>query len=171
MTVAFSVHTDLSGLGRLALKFPRLTQMEVKRALTEICLTLTRTIKAELPSASGYMRASVAWAVTLDAAAGLMEGRVFSQVPWAQPYEVGARPGKWPPRLELEEWAAIKARRHAFIRKMGVKQFAFVVARKIKRRGQAGHFVFRNTLRAAEGYIRGRLSAAVTRVTRRVNRG
>ncbi len=165
------VDADLSELGTLALRFPRLVQTEVGRALHECCLTLVRTIKIAMPATSGRMRASVSWAVDLNVARGDMVGRVFSQVPYAQAFEEGVKPGSWPPPAALEEWAEHKAKRHAFIRKMGPKRFAFIVGRQIKKRGVQGHHIFRKAFESAQAYIHGRFSAAVTRIVRRANGG
>ena len=137
----------------------------------ECVISVSRSVKKSMPAVTGFMRASVSWTVQYDQSTGMFEGKVFSQVPWVKPFEEGISPGKWPNVGWMEAWAEEKAKRHSFIREMTPKRFAFVVARKIKRKGLKGRWVFRDVFRALRPYIEGRLSAAVTRIAARANKG
>ena len=93
---------------------------------------------AGLPPAvnTALLRNSVAWRVpTVEG--HTIEGGVGTNVAYALPIEFGSRP-HWPPREAIEFWVKRKLR----VQPERTKAVAFLVARKIARRGTAPRRIF-----------------------------
>lgn len=85
---------------------------------------------------TGLLRNSVAWRIpTIDGRT--IEGGVGTNVAYALPIEFGARP-HWPPLELIEFWV----RRRLRVAESQVRSVAFLVARKIARKGTAPRQIF-----------------------------
>jgi len=85
---------------------------------------------------TGLLRNSVAWRVpTMEGRT--IQGGVGTNVAYALPVELGSRP-HWPPLAPIELWVRRKLR----IPDRRAKAVAFLVARKIARRGTAPRKIF-----------------------------
>jgi len=113
---------------------------------------------------TGIMEAAVVSRV--DAAAGLI-GRavVFVQPPadiYAGVMELGRRPGKkFPPLQAMLFW--VKTKLHIEDEKQA-RSVAFLVGRKIVKKGIAGHFMFQRALGTLQTELRGIFEASIGRV-------
>lgn len=97
------------------------------------------------PVFTGTFLGSVAKSVALGPG-GEVRATVGSPVEYAPVIEEGRRPGRFPPLAPLRVWAR---------ERLGEEGLAFVVARKIARKGIAPRPVFHNAVEAAEGRVQG----------------
>lgn len=119
-------------------KAPDIVRQELTRAMWEAELQLEPAIQAETPEgAYKNLRSSIA-AQTPRVSADTVLGVVGTAAAYAIPVELGTKP-HFPPILPLVDWV---------IAKLGVpekeaKGVAFLIARKISRRGTTGAAMFR----------------------------
>lgn len=136
---------------------PALAQRELLATMTDVTMLLEREVKDAMPSVSGLTRASV----TSDAfsvPAGVL-GVVGSAQVSAVAVELGTRP-HMPPVQALVPWV---------IEALGVepkraRSVAYLVARKIARRGTTAQKPFARTLERLEGHIVREFESAAARM-------
>lgn len=90
-----------------------------------------------------------------------IDGRVFNPVAYGMPVELGRRPGKQPPSSALELWV----RRKLGVPENRVKSVAFLVARKIGRKGTNAVQMFAKSFEEGKAAILGYFDRAAGRVT------
>ena len=126
-------------------RFEKAYQEAGKEAMAQATAVLARAIvlrferpAAGLPPAinTGLLRNSVAWRIPrVDSRT--IEGGVGTNIAYALPMEFGSRP-HWPPRAAIEFWVKRKLRVPA----QQAGAVAFLIARKIARRGTAPRRIF-----------------------------
>lgn len=89
-----------------------------------------------------------------------IEGRVFNPVAYGLPVELGRRSGKQPPSSALELWV----RRKLGVAENRVKSVAFLVARKIGRKGTNAVLMFKQAFEAGRGTVNGFFDRAAGRI-------
>lgn len=150
---------------------PAIARQEMKTSMTEALLLLEREIKDDTPvgvGGGGGLRGSITHdlrGVTLDD----LQGRVFSPLKYALPVEHGTKP-HWVGRegmKSLQDWVE---------RKLGVspdesESVAYLVARKIARKGTKGAHMFENNLSEHARQVVGILGAAVERIIAQLSKG
>lgn len=115
-----------------------------REAGTELMLKalsiLQRSVILKTPVNTGQLRASVGFSQPVVTERDI-EGRLGTNVAYALPVEFGSRP-HWPPGAPIEFWVRRKLRVPA----PRVRAVAFLVARKIARRGTPAQAMFRKGL-------------------------
>jgi|TARA_R110002020_G_scaffold273457_4_gene488612 hypothetical protein len=121
---AFSMHIDPKDLKRLHEKLGEHAYLEAMTSVMHSAANLAeRHAKQNVPVDTGALRRSI------NSDAKPLSARVFSNLNYAVPVEVGRKPGqRMPPPNALRGWAR---------RKLGNPNLAFVVARGIAKRGSA----------------------------------
>ncbi len=150
---------------------PDITRQEMTVSVQEILLLLEREIKDATPVGVGGaagLRGSITHALMGTAFTGGLgvAGKVFTPAPHGLPVELGTKP-HWPPIEPLVDWVH---------HKLGVpvaeaRGVAFLVARKISRKGTEGAHMFEKTFTAQASQIAALLSAAVDRIIARLEGG
>lgn len=120
---------------------------------------------AGLPQAvnTGLLKNSVAWRLPKMEARSI-EGGVSTNVAYALPVEFGSKP-HWPPLAPIEFWVKRKLRLPA----AQIKRVAFLVARKIARRGTAPRRIFTLGLEDAKPRMREIFSRFPEAIVKRMN--
>jgi len=95
-----------------------------------------------------------------------LAGKVFTPMAHGLPVELGTRP-HWPPIEPIADWV---------VAKLGVPRaeagsVAFLVARKISRKGTEGAHMFEKNFSEQTGQITNMLLAALDRITTRLESG
>lgn len=150
---------------------PDIARQEMTAGVQEILLLLEREIKDATPVGVGGaagLRGSITHAMMGTALTGGVgvAGKVFTPAPHGLPVELGTKP-HWPPIEPLVDWVH---------HKLGVpmaeaRGVAFLVARKISRKGTEGAHMFEKTFSAQTQNITAMLLAAVGRITARLEGG
>lgn len=110
---------------------------------------------------SGALRAATQVKTTGSGIPRNLEGRIFNTTAYGMPVELGRRPGKQPPSSALELWV----RRKLGVPENRVKSVAFLVARKIGRKGTKAVEMFRQAFEAGRGTVNGFFDRAAGRIT------
>ncbi|MBI3320018.1 MAG: HK97 gp10 family phage protein [Candidatus Omnitrophica bacterium] len=133
----------IEGLSRLQ-DSPTRFRQAFRESGTELMLkalgVLQRAVALRTPVNTGQLRASVGLSQPVVSEKSV-EGRLGTNVVYAMPVEFGSRP-HWPPRAPIEFWVKRKLRVPAH----QVRPVAFLVARKIARRGTPAKEMFRTGL-------------------------
>ena len=133
----------IEGLSRLQAG-PVKLQLAFRESGTELMLkalgVLQRAVALRTPVNTGQLRASAGFSQPVVSGKSV-EGRLGTNVVYALPVEFGSRP-HWPPRAPIEFWVKRKLRVPAH----QVRPVAFLVARKIARRGTPAKEMFRRGL-------------------------
>lgn len=150
---------------------PDITREEMTAGMQEILLLLEREIKDNTPVGVGGaagLRGSITHQIMGTALSGGVgvAGKVFTPMAHGLPVELGTKP-HFPPIAPIADWV------HA---KLGVPQaeagsVAFLIARKISRKGTKGAHMFEKTFTEQASQISRMLLAALDRVTARLERG
>lgn len=108
-----------------------------------------------------------AWGTDVHVGGGDVDvlGRVFNPMGYALPVERGARP-HFPPSSALELWV----RRKLQVPEKMVRSVAFLVARKISRRGTSGAAMAYRAVQQATPGIQARFAAGLAAVVQRLGR-
>ena len=120
---------------------------EMDRAMNASVLHLKGQILPLVPVNSGILRRGVATSITGEGVA--VVGRVFDPVAYAVPVELGSRP-HFPPLAPIALWVR---------RKLGIsnegeaRSVAFLIARKISRRGTPPREFFKQGFEAGKGRV------------------
>jgi len=141
-----------------------ITEQELKAALTEALLFLERETKENTPvgasGGGGGLRNSIGVRQPLNQ----LFGFVGTSVPYAKHVEIGTRP-HFPPPAALYDWV----RKVLDVPEKDVPGVAFLVARKISKRGTKGKFMFRDAIRSSTPLINRRFNIALENILNRVN--
>lgn len=160
-----SIELDVSQAKRIAKAFqlaPEIAKQELDAGLTEALLLLEREVKdATATGATGLLRGSITHQLLGERQSVL--GKVFSPLSYALPVELGTRP-HFPPLEALTDWVHAKFD----LPRAQAKNVAFLVARKIAKKGTEGHHMFRDTLNDNAAQVMKILDAAVERMFVRI---
>lgn len=165
MTAPISI--DFSQIERYARRLGEnsdLIQDELERAMTESVILVEGAVVKRTPVNTGSLRQSIDRSVRGRLAR--IEGRVFTPSPYGLPVERGRKPGKFPPIAPIELWV----RRKLQVSDSEARSVAFLVARKIARRGTKGAFMFQEGLEASRGKVNKTFDQAGTRIVDRMAR-
>lgn len=94
-------------------------------------------------------------------------GRVFNPVGYAPPVEAGSRP-HFPPVAPLRLWVQ---RKGLASDPQEIRSIAFLIARKISRRGTPARFMFKDGLAAARPRVMALFERASRRIAQRLGQG
>jgi len=147
---------------------PKIAEEEITIGLQESLLLLEREVKEGTPVGVGGgsgLRGSIAHELRGTKSPDL-NGRVFSPLAHAQPVELGTKP-HFPPIRPLQDWVEAK---------LGVpasesKSVAFLIARKISKKGTKGVHMFENAFTENTQQIVTRLDAAINKMLQRLKAG
>lgn len=149
---------------------PEIAQQEMRVSLTEALLFLEREVKDGTPvgvGGSAGLRGSISHSIS-ESSAGNIHGKVFSPLRHAIPVEMGTdpHPVSMEGREAIRDWVE---------KKLGVsenesKQVAFLVARKIAKKGTEGAHMFENALSDNSSQVMGMLYAGIDRLFIRLNK-
>jgi hypothetical protein len=147
---------------------PAISREEMSIGVEEALLLLEREIKDNTPvgvHGAGGLRGSITHELRGQAIAeGLgVAGKVFSPLNYALPAELGSKP-HFPPIAPLRDWVEAKLG----VDKSRSQSVAFLVARKIARKGTKGAFMFTNALSNNAQQVIGILNAAMQRIIARL---
>lgn len=150
---------------------PDITREEMSASVQEILLLLEREIKDDTPvgvGGSAGLRGSITHQMMGTALTGGIgvAGKVFTPMAHGLPVELGTKP-HWPPIEPIADWV---------VAKLGVPRaeagsVAFLVARKISRKGTKGVHMFEKNFSEQAGQITNMLLAALDRITARLESG
>lgn len=160
------IEIDYSGLRKVADAFrtaPQIAREEMDAAMTEAVMLLEREVKEATPTTHGILRASI-FGVSRATDSGVL-GLVASPLNYAEAVELGTKP-HFPPLAPLMDWV---------VQKLGVpfqdvRSVAFLIARKISRKGTTGAFMFTKTYARQEAAVKVMFERALERFARRVER-
>lgn len=142
---------------------PAIVEQESRAALNAGVLMFQGAIVPLTPvGVTGMTRKGVQTMVTGTWAS--MLGRVFNPVAHAMAVETGRKPGKQPPTERLLLWV----RRKLGVSDKQARSVAFLVARKIGRKGTKGAFMFAKGFKAMEAKVRARMDEVPGRIIRRL---
>jgi len=137
----------------------------VREELTAFAHGATQLLRSEVvdrtPAAMGTLRASIS--AQVDRLADGVLGVVGTPSPYAVPVELGTRP-HFPPVQALEDWV----RQKLGLSGKEAHSAAFLIARKISKKGTKGHFMFRDAYQANAGEIQQQFDAAAARIVARI---
>ena len=154
------MHLSFAGLDALRRGFdqaPAMTQRELLGATTEATLLMEREVKDGMPRVTGMTAASVS-SDAFSSPVGVI-GVVGSSQPTAMFLELGTKP-HMPPIEALVPW--VQAR--LGVEPKRARSVAFLVARKIARKGTEPKKYFERAAIATEGQVLRMLEGAADRV-------
>lgn len=135
---------------------------EEQRAATEEGMAqLADAILPVTPVHRGLLRKGVQTRLSDDASGVL--GRVFNAVTYAQPVEYGSRP-HFPPLAPLQRWAELKLG----VPKKESRSVAFLIARKISKKGTPAARMFAKGLDAKRSAVVARFEQMNARIVARL---
>ncbi len=172
MTQVSHVELDTSAMqayARYLQQAPEIAREEMSRSVEEALLLLEREIKENVPvGAHGLLRSSITHQMRGAALAdGLgVAGTVGSSLNYALPVELGTKP-HFPPVEPLRDWVE---------KKLGVDpsrsgQVAFLIARKIAKRGTKGARYAGRALDENADQVNQIVAAALPRIVARLQGG
>ena len=138
----------LRGLEAALARAPAIVREELEAAVTEADVLLAREVREHMPTAQGTLRASVFHEETVSGL--VVTGFVGSPLAYAAPVELGTRP-HFPPVDALIDWVRIRFGISGDKEARGV---AFLVARKIARKGTKPQRPFGLAFQAQEQAVR-----------------
>lgn len=168
MAEVSKIGLDTSAMTRYAQflrQAPRIAREEMAIGLEEALSLLEREIKENMPvGAHGLLRGSVFHEMRGDPRG--VAGIVGSPQQYALPVELGTKP-HFPPLAPLQDWVE---------RKLGVdksesKQVAFLIARKISRKGTKGQHPFEKGMSENSRQVISMIEAAIARIAARLEQG
>jgi hypothetical protein len=144
---------------------PRIAREEMAVSLEEALSLLEREIKENMPvGAHGLLRGSVFHELRGDP--GGVAGVVGSPLNYALPVELGTKP-HFPPLAPLQDWVEKKLG----VDKSESRQVAFLVARKIARKGTAAQHPFEQGLSENSRQVLALIEGALPRIVARLEAG
>ncbi len=158
------IEIDLGGFQQLAGQFkaaPEIALQELQKAMAEADMLLKRLVQDALPTATGTLRASV-FGVERATETGVI-GLVGSPLIYAPPVELGTRP-HFPPIEPLVDWVKLKLG----VPEKDARGVAFLVARKIARKGTGATHVFKLSFERGEQQVRDMFARALGRIAQRI---
>lgn len=154
----------LHGWEQLQQAFARAPEI-VREELGAFAHAATQHLRSEVvdrtPAAMGTLRASIHGSVERMADGVL--GVVGTVQPYAVPVELGTKP-HFPPVQALEDWV----RQKLGLSGKEAHNAAFLIARKISKKGTQGHFMFRDAFQANQAEVQHQFDAAATRIVTRI---
>ncbi len=162
-----SFYLDGSAVERMAKDYPEVFAEESEKVLRLVTARLESEVVRRTPrgvyGAAGLAGSIFGEVVPLGEK---VEAVVGTPSPYGAVVEMGRRPGKMPPVAPLALWAE---------RKLGVapddaRNVAFLIARKIAKKGTAGAFMFQRAWREGENYrwAMNMINTIPVRVARRI---
>lgn len=154
----------LDGWERLEQAFrqaPEIVRQELDTFMHAATQHMQSEVQDRTPAALGTLRASIHGS-TERMADGVL-GVVGTAQPYAVPVELGTKP-HFPPVQSLEDWVRAKLG----VRGAEVRRVAYLVARKISRKGTKGHFMFRDAFQENEAEVQRQFNATGARILARV---
>lgn len=150
---------------------PDITREEMTASVQEILLLLEREIKDDTPVGVGGaagLRGSITHQIMGTALSGGVgvAGKVFTPMAHGLPVELGTKP-HWPPIEPIADWVRAKLG----VPRAEAGSVAFLVARKISRKGTEGAHMFENNLNEHAQQITKMLLAALDRIAARLEAG
>lgn len=137
----------------------------VREELGAFAHAATQHLRSEVvdrtPAAMGTLRASIHGSVERMADGVL--GVVGTVQPYAVPVELGTKP-HFPPVQALEDWV----RQKLGLSGKEARSAAFLIARKISKKGTKGHFMFRDAFKVNAGEVQRQFDQAVSRIVARI---
>lgn len=140
---------------------PEIVEEEMQRYLAEATMHLRTEVVDRTPAAMGTLRASIHTDFSVSGSQIL--GVVGTAQPYAVPVELGTRP-HFPPVQALEDWV----RQKLGLSGKEAHSVAFLIARKISKKGTKGHFMFRDAFQANAGEVQRQFDAAAARIVARI---
>lgn len=155
----------LDDIERVAKRYPDIIRQETLSVLDDITAMLESDVVVRTPAGVGGaagLRGSIEGTVT--EMRGVATGIVGTAIPYGEVIEYGRKPGKFPPTGPLELWVR---------RKLGVNGdkapgVAFLVARKIAKKGFKGAHMFSEAWEADKAQVFRMLRTIPERVMRRM---
>ena len=147
---------------------PEIAEQEMAVSLNEALLLLEREVKERTPvgvGGGGGLRGSITSELRGRQTANL-HGRVFSPLAHALPVELGTKP-HWAPIDPIQDWVEVKLG----IPKSESRSVAFMVARKIARKGTEGAHMFENAFSDNTTQVLRLLNAGIDRLFARLGGG
>ena len=169
MSEIAAIEIDASQLelaARAFRKAPAIAAEEFAGALQEVLLLLERAIKENTPTGvnqGGGLRGATTSALTGVSAGHAIAGKVFNPLSYALPVELGTRP-HWPPIAPIEDWVVAKLN----VPRDEAPQVAYLIARKISRKGTEGAHMFEQSLSEESDQALQIISAALPRIMARI---
>jgi hypothetical protein len=143
----------------------RIAREEMAVSVEQALSLLEREIKENIPvGAHGLLRGSVFHELRGDPQG--VSGVVGSPLNYALPVELGTKP-HFPPLAPLQDWVEKKLG----IDKSESKQVAFLIARKISRKGTQGQHPFEKGLSENSRQVLALIEAAIPRIIARLEQG
>ncbi len=139
----FRFEAEIRGLERLRrqpARFTRAFESAGRELMAEALGLLHRKVTTKTPVNTGQLRSSIGFSSS-RLAGNDIEGRIGTNLGYAIPVERGSRP-HWPPLEPIEFWVRRKLRPP----RKQIRSVAFLVARKISRRGTKAHRMFEQGL-------------------------
>lgn len=158
---------DVKVDGKLLTKGPQAAAAVVDREMTAAMHASTQHIRgAIMPKTpvgvSATLRGATQARVSAEGNPRTITGRVFNPTAYGLPVELGRRAGqKQPPSSALELWV----RRKLGVPENKVKSVAFLVARKIGRKGTNAVKMFSQAFEESRGVINSYFDRAAARIT------
>ena len=151
-------------------------QREIRAALAEVALLLEAETKRATPvGATGTLRGSIASEVRDGPGLRDLQAVVGTPAKYGDVVERGRRPGRMPPPDQLELWVRRKLRvtgprgGKRAPTQAEAKGIAWLIARKIARRGTEGAAMFYEAVEKSQGIIEQRLNAAGAAIVVQLN--
>jgi hypothetical protein len=161
--------TAMQDYARYLQQAPEIAREEMERSVEEALLLLERELKENTPvGAHGLLRGSITHQLrgaSLSDGIGVA-GTVGSSLNYALPVELGTKP-HFPPLAPLRDWVE---------KKLGVdpsrsEHVAYLIARKIAKRGTKGARMAGKTLDAQAGQVNQIIAGALPRILARLAGG
>ena len=160
---------------RLLERFQRETPEEIQRGMQQAVFTTSLAAQAEArahaPVFMGTLSNSIQIVppqVAVRGGAIVMTGSVESSEPYAIVQEEGRRPGaRMPPAAPIERWVELKGRRGDLdLEGRSIRSVAYLIRRKIARKGTPGKGFFEKARKVAERVLRREVDEALGRALR-----
>lgn len=158
LTVQVRGADELAALYR---KTPEIVQQELSLFMHGATQHMRSEVVDRTPAAMGTLRASVS--ASVETMADGMLGIVGTPQPYAVPVELGTKP-HFPPVQALEDWV----RQKLGVSGTDVRRVAYLVARKISKKGTKGHFMFRDAFEANAAEVQRQFDQTVSRIVARI---
>ena len=133
---------------------------QIEAAMHESLTLLEGRVIPATPSNFGHLRAG--WASQIVATPIDITGRVFNNVPYLGPVEMGTAPH--PVSREGRDSLALWAKRKLGVGDVEAKSIAFLIARKIAQRGSKGAFMLTRTWETSKSDVVAIFDAAMRRI-------
>lgn len=159
----------LNGLELAWLQAPTIVRQELVAAMTEADALIEREVKERTPTgASGGGASGLKGSIFGEETVGLdnVIGLVGTAMSYATPVELGSKP-HFPPIEPLIDWVVSKFG----VNEQEARGIAFLVARKIARKGTKGAHMFQKAFDANEAQVNSMFVRAVARIAERCARG